>query len=54
MIQSGVALSDPLEPFTTGSFPVLQFNASQKPFVVDFSVPIPVDRAYRLWVGLVA
>jgi len=29
-----------LPPATTGSFPAVQFNASQKPFVADFSVPI--------------
>lgn len=32
--------TDPLPPATTGSFPAVQFNASQKPFVADFSVPV--------------
>jgi hypothetical protein len=30
---------DPLEPFTTVSFPVVKFNSSQKPFVAFGYVP---------------
>ena len=29
-----------MQPVTTGSFPVVQFNSNQKPFVEDFNVPI--------------
>jgi hypothetical protein len=36
-----------LPPATTGSFPAVQFNASQKPFVADFSVPFAVSHSLR-------
>lgn len=32
--------SDPLEPFTTGSFPAFQLNLRQKPFVAFGIVPL--------------
>ena len=31
-----------MEPFTTGSFPAVQFNTSEKPFVAFGIVPYPV------------
>lgn len=31
---------DPLEPFTTGSFPAIQFDSNQKSFVAFGKVPI--------------
>lgn len=39
MPTSDLALEDPLPPAAAVSFPAVQFNASQKPFVADFSVP---------------
>jgi hypothetical protein len=34
-----LSLQDPLQPFTTVSFPVVKFNSSQKPFVAFGYVP---------------
>jgi hypothetical protein len=34
---------DPLESFVAGSFPALQFNPSQKPFVAFGIVPVAGD-----------
>lgn len=42
--------TDPLEPFTTGSLPASQFNASQLPFVDFGDVPIAVIKG---WLDLV-
>lgn len=38
-----MSAKDTLEPFTTGSFPAVQFNPSQKPFVAFGIEPIADD-----------
>lgn len=43
-----LTLEDPLPPATTGSFPAVQFNASQKPFVADFSVPLTDNQTIEM------
>lgn len=40
-------LLDPLEPFTTGSLPASQFNASQLPFVDFGDVPKTEFERYK-------
>jgi hypothetical protein len=47
---------DPLEPFTTVSFPVVKFNSSQKPFVAFGYVPIAAieDENLRVCTGPIA
>lgn len=40
-----ITAKDPLEPFTAGSFLAVQFNASQKPFVVDLFVCFANDNS---------
>ena len=38
-----MAAKDPLEPFAIGSFPVVQFDPGQKPFVSFGMVPVAVS-----------
>lgn len=48
MPTSGLALEDPQESSTTGSFSVAQFDSGQKPYKACGNVPIAADSWWQL------